>query len=179
MKQTNDNYNKDIIEFVTVAVQFCIVAENAAQTDKMDFIDKMTKILPLLYLKASLMPDYDNIDDIYIEQFVEEDNYNIIRNNISLLLGHLDDFLDVFVEDMKYSDTPILATVSENIADIYQDVKNFVMNYKIAAQDNVLFEAVAQCKQDFKFSWGQKLVNVLRPLHEIKYQVKNDEPNIL
>ena len=175
MKQDNQNYNKDIIEFVTVAVQFCLLAENANQTDRRDFIDKMLKILPLLYLKASLLPEYDNNDDLFVEQFVTEDNYNIIRNNISALLGQYDDFLDVFVEDMKYSDSPILSTISENIADIYQEVKDFVMNYKISAQDDVLLEAVAKCSIEFKFSWGQKLVNVLRPLHEIRFGMNNVE----
>ena len=110
-----------------------------------------------------------------MEQFVTEDNYNIIRNNISALLGQYDDFLDVFVEDMKYSDSPILSTISENIADIYQEVKDFVMNYKISAQDDVLLEAVAKCSIEFKFSWGQKLVNVLRPLHEIRFGMNNVE----
>ena len=171
MKQENQNFNKDVIEFVTVAVQFCLLAENANQIERKDFIDKMTKIIPLLYLKASMLPQYDDLDDMFIEQFVEEENYNIIRANIAMLLGQYDDFLEVFVEDMKYSDTPILSTISENIADIYQEVKDFVMNYKIAANDEVLFEAVAKCYNDFKFSWGQKLVNVLRPLHEMRYQL--------
>ena len=122
MNKDTDLYNKDVVEFVTVAVQFCNLAENANQMEKTDFVDKMLKILPLMYLKAQMMPDYDNMEDIQLEQFVEEDNYNIVRNNIACLLSHYDDFLDVFVEDMKYSDSPILCTISELIADIYQDV---------------------------------------------------------
>lgn len=175
MNNEIESYNKDVVEFVTVAVQFCNFVENANQMEKNDFLDKMLKILPLVYLKVQMMPEYENIQDIQTEQFVEEDNYNIVRTNVACLLGHYDDFLDVFVEDMKYSDTPILCTVSELIADIYQDVKNFVMNFKVAAHDNIIFEAVAQCKQDFAFYWGQKLVNVMRPLHEIKYQMDKYE----
>lgn len=179
MKQEKQTFNKDIVEFVTVAVQFCLLAENVNQIDRKEFVDKMIKILPLLYLKATMLPNFDNLDDVFIEQFVEEENYNIVRENIALILGQYDDFLDVFVEDMKYSDTPILSTVSENIADIYQEVKDFVMNYKVAANDEVLFVAVAKCNEDFKFSWGQKLVNVLRPLHEMKYKVDSFDEEIV
>jgi len=179
MKNNNDEYNKDVIEFVTVAVQFCLLAENATENSRDEFVDKMTKILALMYLKALMLPDYDNDQDIFLEEFVDEQNYNIVRGNIALLFGQYDDFLDVFVEDMKYSENPVLCTISENIADIYQDVKNFVMNFKIAAHDSVIFEAVAKCKNDFSFYWGQKLVNVIRPLHEIKYQLKDNEQDAL
>ncbi len=178
MEIKNETYNKDVIEFVTVAVQFCLLAENSNQSTIEDFVDKMQKVLALLYLKALMLPDYESDETVFLQDFVEEDNYNIVRENIALVLGHYDDFLEVFVEDMKYSENPILCTVSENIADIYQDVKNFVMNFKHAAQDDVIYEAAAQCNQNFKYYWGQKLVNVLRPLHDIRYQLKiKDEDN--
>jgi hypothetical protein len=72
------------------------------------------------------------------------------------------------VEDMKYSDTPISAFISENIADIYQDVRNFVSvyQYELTEQMN---DALYVCRDNFRTYWGQKLVNVLRPLHSLLY----------
>ncbi len=177
MEQKQFNYDKTILEFLTVAVQFCTLLEQANLTEVKPFIDRITKILPLLYLKADLMPEYDSDELLETQSFVTEENYNIVRNNIAVLLGQHDDFLEVFVEDMKYSDKPILATISENLADIYQDVKNFVMFFKIEAQDDLIFEAVAKCKENFKFYWGQRCVNVMRPLHELKFvsDEKEDE----
>ena len=171
MEQKKLNYDKNILEFLTVAVQFCAMLENVAQSEPKDFIDKITDVLPLLYLKADLMPDYEESGLIDLEEFVTEDNYNIVRNNIAVLLRQHDDFLDVFVEDMKYSDKPILATISENLTDIYQDVKNYVMNFKVAAQDEIITEATARCKENFKFYWGQRVVNVMRPLHDLKFSM--------
>lgn len=169
MEQKQFNYDKTILEFLTVAVQFCALLEQANLTEVKPFIDRITKILPLLYLKADLMPEYDSNELLETQSFVTEENYNIVRNNIAVLLGQHDDFLEVFVEDMKYSDKPILATISENLADIYQDVKNFVMFFKIEVQDELIFEAVAKCKENYKFYWGQRCVNVMRPLHELKF----------
>ena len=169
MEQKQLNYDQSIIEFLTVAVQFCTMLEQANLSESKAFIDKISKILPLLYLKADLMPEYDSDELLETQLFVTEENYNIVRNNIAVLLGQHDDFLEVFVEDMKYSDKPILATISENLADIYQDVKDFVMFFKIEAQDELIFEAVAKCKENYKSYWGQRCVNVMRPLHELKF----------
>ncbi|MPN10385.1 hypothetical protein SDC9_157680 [bioreactor metagenome] len=76
--------------------------------------------------------------------------------------------MDVFIEDMKYSERPISAFVSENIADIYQDVRNFVSVYQYGLTDQ-MNDALLVCKQNFQAYWGQKLINVLRPLHAIFY----------
>lgn len=175
MKQINFKFDKNILEFLTVATEYCVTLENAIQYSQADFIGKITKILPLLYLKADLMPDYEADEMMFTEEFVTEENYDIVRNNIAALLGQHDDFLEVFVEDMKYSDKPILATVSENLTDIYQDIKNFVMVLKLDANDDVVNEAAAECKSNFKFYWGQRLVNVMRPLHELKFQIDAEE----
>jgi hypothetical protein len=87
-------------------------------------------------------------------------------------MGEQDDYLDVFVEDMKYSDSPILMTISENLADIYQDLKNFAYIYKIGVEDEML-AAVETVKRNFENYWGQKLTNVLRAIHEAKYSNNN------
>ena len=163
------------MEFVTVAVEYCTFVEHAEGKTCMEFSDIMTKLLPLIYLKAATLPKYEILsDDYYLEDFVTEDNYNIVRANISVILGEKDDYLDVFMEDMKYSDTPILTTVSENLADIYQELKNFALRYKNALDEELAMNALAEAKEGFQYSWGQKMVNVLRALHEIRYS-ENDE----
>lgn len=174
MKQENFKLDNNIMEFLTLAMEFCVTLENTPQYELNDFVGKITKLMPLMYLKADLMPEYDDISESEIEQFVTEENYDIVRNNIAALLGQYDDFLEVFVEDMKYSDKPILSTVSENLADIYQDIKNFVMIFKMEAVDEILLQAAAECKDNFKFYWGQRLVNVMRPLHELKYNINEE-----
>jgi hypothetical protein len=89
-------------------------------------------------------------------------------------LGDKDDFLDVFIEDMKYSESPILTTISENLADIYQEIKNFALSYKNAADEEQMMNALADIKDNFQYSWGQKLVNVQRALHEVRYAEDDD-----
>lgn len=168
-------YGRDVMEFVTVAVEYCAFLEQSEGKTRMSFVDTLMKLMPLLYLKAALLPKYEILDsDYFSEDYVTEDNYNIVRTNISLVMGEKDDYLDVFMEDMKYSESPILTTVSENLADIYQELKNFVMAYKNANDEELAMNAVAEVKEEFQYSWGQKLVNVQRALHEVRYAEEDD-----
>lgn len=169
-------YSRDVIEFVTVAVEFCAFLEQTEDKNRDTFTDTTLKLIPLLYLKASLLPKYEILDSENLpEDFVTEENYNIVRANICIVMGEHDDYLDVFMEDMKYSDTPILTTVSENLADIYQELKNFVMGYKHAIDEEQMLNALAEVKEEFQYSWGQKLVNVQRALHEVRYTTTEED----
>ena len=171
-EQNNLIYQRDVLEFVTVAVQYCVYLEDLEGRDRREFVDTLSKLLPLLYLKGSLLPQYETFSDDVISDYVTEDNYDIIRNNIAFIMADKDDYLDVFVADMKYSDEPILVTISENLADIYQDIKNFAYIYKQGVEEEMM-SALEQCNQNFKIDWGQKLVNVLRAIHEVKYSLND------
>ena len=126
-KENNPIYERNTLEFVTVALEFCTFVETAGQNGLFDFIDKGIKLLPLLYLKATLLPEAEVDDeDDEPELTVTEDMYEAVRTRIATLLGEKDSYLETFHPDMQYSDTPIAAFVSENLADVYQDTGNFV-----------------------------------------------------
>ena len=159
-------YDKSVIDFVTVAVECCVFLEQEELLPRTEWIDKMLKILPLLYLKASLLPVTHVIDESPPATFVREEDYSRVAAKVAELMGEEDVYLDVFVEDMKYSDRPVSGFVSENIADIYQDLRNFVSVYQFELTDQ-MNDALAVCRENFYLFWGQKLVNVLRPLHAL------------
>ena len=168
MNQPNTHfvYQQPAIEFVTVAVQFCIYLEQLAEQEKSEFIDKLLTILSLLYLKARLVPKTQDELDGYPEQFVSEQEYDNVRQTVAQLLGADDAYLEVYMEDMRYSDEPITAFVSENIADIYQEMKDLACNYQ-TQNESVMNDALVACLEAFEQHWGQKLLNVLRPLHAL------------
>lgn len=55
-KASSPVYEQNTLEFVTVALEFCAFVEATEQIVYADFTDKATKLLPLLYLKAALLP---------------------------------------------------------------------------------------------------------------------------
>ncbi len=167
-KSDNIVYSPTVIDFVTVAVEFCAFLENGEAVSRERWIDKILKLLPLMYIKASLLPKTVEINDESPETFVKEEDYARVSATVSSIMGEEDVYLDVFVEDMKYSERPVSAFVSENIADIYQDVRNFVSVYQYGLTDQ-MNDALFVCQQNFQSYWGQKLINVLRPLHSVLY----------
>lgn len=168
MTQSNTHYvyQQPAIEFVTVAVQLCLYLEQVEGQDKSEFVEKMLCLLPLLYLKARLLPKATEELDGFPERFVSEQEYEDIRQKVAQCMGADDTYLEVFVEDMRYSDEPITAFVSENIADIYQEVKDLACNYQ-TRDEAVTNDALVNCIEAFEQHWGQKLLNVLRPLHAV------------
>lgn len=164
-------YSQKTLEFITVASEYCKALEHCREFEPHDFIDVMRNLLPMLYLKVSLIGDIEEADG-YNEPKVTEDDYNYVRSGIAAILAEKDDYLDVFVEDFKYSEQPILCTISENLADIYQALRNllevFRSNYEDAMQV-ALYDTV----EDFKLYWGQTLLNALKALHDVRFSVKD------
>ena len=119
-------FSRNTVEFVTVAAEYCAYVERCNEHTAKEFIGTLLKLLPLLYLKAQMLPEGERVGDDELEDFVTEDSYEVLRMNIYELLADKDSYLDVFVSEMKYSDTPVTKSISEDLADIYQDVKNFV-----------------------------------------------------
>ena len=164
MSDTNYIHQASVTEFLILATSICIYLEEMENPLKSDFIDRMLCDLPLLYTKARQIPTTQPQLDGEPEQFVSEFEYNIIREKIAAIFGSDDAYLEVFVEDMRYSDEPITAFISENIADIYQELSDLARNWTIN-DELVQHDALVACIECFNLHWGQKLLNVLRPLH--------------
>ena len=162
-------FERNSVEFVTVAAQYCTFLEDVQGMEREEFVDTVLKILPLLYVKALLLPEMEMIDDgEEQETYVTEETYALMNAQLADIMGDRDDYLDVFVEDMKYSDQPVTRYISEGLADIYQDIKDFIFVFKQGVNLN-MHNALATCQENFKLYWGQKLVNTLRALHEVRY----------
>ena len=169
MTSSNDNhivYAPVVLDFVAIGVEFCSFLEKMEVKSRPEWAQAMLRILPLLYVKATLLPTVEVLGDQMAEVFVKEQDYMLIANQVASVLAEEDVYLDVFVEDMKYSDRPVSSLVSEDIADIYQDIRNFVSVYQHGLEETMLF-ALNDVAENFRAYWGQKLVNVLRPLHAL------------
>ncbi len=167
-------FSKNVVEFVTVGVEYCRLLERAMEYDRNEFVDRCIKILPLLYLKATLLPDGELISDDPAEEFVTEEAYGIIANTTASILGSKDDYLETFHPEMKFSDTPVLANISEDLADIYQDIKNLTSIFSIGYEPT-MNDALIICKDNFASFWGQKLVNAIGALHHIRFDEDDSE----
>ena len=167
-------FDKNSIEFVTVAAEYCGFIERARQMERKDFVDTALKILPLLYLKASLIPECELMGEGDLEIFVTEEDYELARMSVAHVMGAKDDYLEVFLPDMAYSDTPLKKCISEDLADIYQDLKDFIGVFQLGLNET-MNASLFVCKEHFAEFWGQRLVNTMRALHDVKYNASEEE----
>ena len=90
-KESQVKFDKNVIEFVTVAAEFCAFLERAESMKRSTFVDTTLKILPLLYLKASMHPKCEMIGDESPETYVTEEIYEVLRINLASILAEKDD----------------------------------------------------------------------------------------
>ncbi len=161
--------SRNSLTLIALANEYCQEMESALDKDRDEFVTIMLKLLPRIYIVTSDVVEKNNNDEYgYIDSYLYEDGYNKMRENVYRLLGEDDVYLEVFEEDMKYSDTPIASSVSENLADLYQELYNFVLSIQNAPAE-IATDLVLTLKETFKTYWGQTLVNVMRALHNLNY----------
>lgn len=172
-------YSRNVIEFVAVANEFCKYSEHASELKGDELLKILQRILPLMYLKASLLPQLNPYFEEGNEKFVTESDWVRINEVLKEKFGTANDFPEVFDEKMKDSEGPVSSSISENMADIYQDLKDFLLLYQTGTGE-VMNDAVWECRMNFENFWGQKLVNSMRAIHKFLYsgeeigKVEND-----
>ncbi len=159
--------NPNAISFIGLCNEYCVALENAAETERDEFIDAMLRLLPRIYISATDLKEPDFEVDGFTASVLDEDSYESVRRTLETLIGEDDIYLEVFEEDMKYSDTPVSASISEGLADLFQVMYNFVETIRDST-DEVVAEALTGIKEDFRNYWSATLCNLLRALNRLK-----------
>jgi hypothetical protein len=165
---TDPVYSRNVVEFVAVANEFCKYAEHASELKGDELLKILQRILPLLYLKGSLLPQLNPFFENGNEKFVTESDWHGINDNLKEKFGTANDYLEVFDEKINESEGPVVSSISENMSDIYQDMKDFLLLYQTGTGE-VMNDAIWECRMNFENFWGQKLVNSLRAIHKFIY----------
>ena len=167
-----------LLDAVTISKTYCETCQDALQYTKSEFTDRMLDLLPRIYWNLfDLSAGVSLGESEYFSDYVDESLYEEIRRGIAEVMGGSDIFLETFEEDMKYSETPISASISESLADIFQPLFNFI-SIVHDSEGAQLEEAFINCKEDFENYWSQTLCNVLRALNNIKYGMREEDEDL-
>ncbi len=167
-----------ITEFIESVNDYCTLVENADNFTKKDFIEKSLRLFPLLYMMAGNLPELEPATGETNERIVTEADWEHIDQLVKEKLGEHNEYLEVFREEMQESEQPIVASLAEDYADIYQDLKDFISIYGMGNEE-MMIDALWECKNNFKHLWGQHLLNALRALHAAYYDNDLEEEELL
>lgn len=165
---TSDNESivksKAVVEVIAIASEYCLFVENLSQYEKEERIPFLQKLLTALYLKGLLLPDIKIEDEAGAERYVTEEEYELVRVKLANAFADIDYFSAV---DLMEKDTEAaVVALSELLSDVYLDLKDFLLLY----QKNTLHaaeNAVAMCKDCFRYNWGYKITLILYYLHTL------------
>lgn len=164
--------NTNAIAFIGLCNEYCSALENARDSEREPFIESMLKLLPRLYISATdLTVSIIENEEPYIDNVLDEDYYESVRCGIETLMGEHDVYLEVFEEDMKYSDTPVSASISEGLTDIFQPLYNFLNTVRDTTDETTAIALLA-IRDDFRGYWSTTLCNVLRALNHLAYSAE-------
>lgn len=167
-KKPDPAYSRNVVEFVAVANEYCKYTEHASEIKGDEMLRIMQRILPLMYLKASLLPALEPFFEDSNEKFITETDWNRINEILTQKFGTANDYLEVVTDKSGESEGFSRSSLAEDMADIYQDIKNFLLLYQTGTNE-VMNDALWECRMNFENIWGQKLVNSLRAIHKFIY----------
>jgi hypothetical protein len=170
-----DNLNKIkstvVLEMIRVAHEYNVFSEDIEKKKVEDILSFYQKVIPLMYIKAALLPDIEVSDATANERYVAEEHWEGIFMNLKTKFGKADEYWEL--DDNNDS---VKVSLAEKLADIYQDTKDFVVLFQknqMAAKENAVFEM----KRLFKVHWGPRSISALNQLHNLLYQKEIDLEN--
>ena len=174
-KKQDPVYSRTVIEFVAAANEFCKYAEHAAEIKGSDLLRILQRLLPFLYLKASLLPALESVFEDGNEKFVTEADWEKVNEDFRRQFGTADTYLDLIWEKFSEAENIVPSSIGEDMADIYQDLKDFLLLYQTGTSE-VMNDAIWECRMNFENIWGQKLVNSMRAIHRFIYSGNEPVP---
>jgi len=127
-------------------------------------MEYLQRILPLLFIKGSLLPDITPEEPDYNEKFVTEEQWEESYNSLKVFFNTLDQYWSVHHPGDPESETE-KRSLAEDLADIYQDIKDFIILYQkplTASKEN----AVAACRLAFEEFWGKRAIQAGYIIHQ-------------
>lgn len=157
------------VKLAGLALEFCKVLAAAEETEAQAFLRECMRYLPRVYITLSDLKPYEGDEGEGFEEYntgaisdnVNEEQYNIVREGIAGILGEYDVYLDTPAEDMRFSDTPVAVSLSEQLADIFQTLADFAATMSVADAFTAP-EVLAELKYRFKAYLSETLCASLR-----------------
>lgn len=165
-------YSRQVVEFAASANEYCKYLESTQDINGIEIMKVMQRLLPFIYLRASLLPLLEPVLEETNEKTVTEFDWTRMHDSLLSKMGNNDPF-PVIVSAGDPSDGLYTGSIAENLTDVYQDLKDFIVSYK-SGNEGVMNDAVWEVLMNFEEFWGKKLLNVLSAIHSVLYSEAGD-----
>lgn len=159
-------YNENVLGFNTLVNKYIEILDQTVLFSQRDFMDKMHRLLPFIYLKALTLPDLEAMMPEMIEKTVTAEEWEAVEQTLAKKIGEYNHYSETF--DPLSNADDAMTSLAEGFTDIFQDLKDYIVLFNIGNIE-IMNDALWECKNNFKNYWGQRLVNLQRVLHYLLY----------
>lgn len=156
-------FSQHVLELIRVGHEFCLHIEKADQYTADEWLSFIHKIFPMLYLKGLFLPVITPGPEGAGERYVTQEEWEAVYNNLRAILGSREQYWAVDPE-ITGGNEAVSMSLAENLTDIYQDIKDFIMQYQKASRASKEI-AVAECRAWFNERWGKSIAQSFNYLH--------------
>jgi hypothetical protein len=150
--------NINLHNFVTSAKEYISWVESNNSRTKRD-METVNELLLALYSNAFRLKYHPNAD--LIENIsISHKDWKKIRESFNGL--PIDEYQEIF-DPLDLSDkSPVTASLSDDLADIYRDIKHALLAYEKGKTE----EAEDDLRRNFEIHWGQHAISALKAIRQ-------------
>ena len=157
-------YSSEMLEFVRHANACCAFLEELKGTEGRSFILEPVKYLSGVYASFINTGETEPVFENASEPTVTEQEWSALFQKIAMILGPYNDILRMAGEDEYDRSELVNHTISEDMADLYQELRDFTSIYS-RGMEEFMNDAAWELKVRFAEHWGAKLLRALEALH--------------
>lgn len=165
-------YDETLLQFVSSCNEYCLWIEEMDISQAGNFVRDAMQHLSGIYSLAARLDMTEPVLEGGNEKHVTEQDWAEVFRKTQEVLGAHNSYLRI-AEDEEYDRSDLVDhKISEDLADIYQDLKDFTMQFRQGLEE-IMNDAVYEVLSSFEQYWGSKLLNALGALHRL-YVKKTD-----
>lgn len=159
-------YAAETVGFVAAANEVCMFLEDVKGMEGKAFIRKAVMHLSAVYHAMLVIGETEPVLESAFEPTITEQDWSFVYQRIAGLLGPFNDILRPADEGEFDRSELVPHTISEDLADVYQELKDFTTIYS-RGMEELMNDAAWELKVRFAEHWGGKLLRSLSALHNL------------
>ena len=159
-------YSEEVLALVRAANETATFLEDFDAENGREFISSALLNLSALYAAMLKVGECEPVFDGSPEATVSEQDWSALFQRIASLLGSHNEILRPAEEGEFDRSELVNHTISEDLADVYQEIRDFTAIYSRGLEE-LMNDAAWELKERFAEHWGKKLLRSLGALHEL------------
>jgi len=159
-------YSSEMVEFVTAANAYCQFIDQLKGQEGKAFIAEAMACLSGVYASFVKLGTTEPLSESPGEPTVSEQEWATIYQRILMNLGAHNDYLRLADENEFDRSELVTHTISEDAADVYQELRDFTTIYSRGLEE-LMNDAAWELGERFAEHWGRKLLRSLLALHDL------------